>query len=109
MPKQMGAKQVKQDESPILFGGVPAIPAPEVFENARKKQPLWLQVLEKGYETFAARPENVGILADPKGKGATVEQVGLFFSTLVGYQPYCMLARPVPQEQITRLTRAVHS
>jgi hypothetical protein len=93
-------------ESPVLFGGVPTTPSPQVFENARKNNPAWYQVLEKAYATFAARPENAGVYADPKGKGATLEQVWLSF-TLYGLEPYCLLARPVPAQQIGRITRVV--
>jgi hypothetical protein len=93
-------------ESPVLFGGVPTTPSPEVFENARKNNPAWYQILEKAYAAFAARPESAGIYADPKGKGATLEQSWLVF-TLYGVEPYCLLARPVPAEQIGRISRVV--
>src|SRR6185295_16421102 len=93
--------------SPILFGGTPVVPSAETFAAARERNPLWYQFLEKAYEQFAKRPENVGILADPKGKGATVGQVGLVFSTFLGYQPYCILARPLPEKQLARLEHVV--
>ena len=93
-------------ESPVLFGGVPTTPSPEVFGNARKNNPAWYQILEKAYAAFAARPENAGVYADPKGKGATLEQSWLVF-TIHGVEPYCLLARPVPAEQIGRITRVV--
>ncbi len=94
------------ENSAILFGGVPAIPPPEVFENARKNNPPWYQLMEKAYEALVARPENADILADLKGKGATLEQAWLV-CTLFGIEPYCLLARPVPTEQIKRITRVV--
>jgi hypothetical protein len=93
-------------ELPVLFGGVPTTLSPEVFENARKNNPAWSQILEKAYAAFAARPENAGVYADPTGKGATLEQSWLVF-TLYGVEPYCLLARPVPAEQIGRITRVV--
>lgn len=102
----MHRRRVVDDTTPVLFGGVPGIPAPEVFENARKNNPPWAQALEAAYEKFATLPENVGIYAAPKGKGATVEQSWLVF-TLFGIAPYCLLARPVPQSQVTRITHLV--
>jgi hypothetical protein len=98
----------KPDYGPVLFGGLPGIPPAEVFANARKNNPPWYQALEAAYEKFATRPENVGIYADPKGKGATVEQAWLVF-TLLGVEPYCVLAHPVPQNQTARITRLVRS
>ena len=100
----MKATPPPQSDASVLFGGVPGIPGPEIFEAARKNNPPWIQALETAYEKFATLPENVGIYADPKGKGASVEQVWLVFA-LFGVAPYCLLARPVPQEQLTRISR----
>jgi hypothetical protein len=100
--------RTRPHNSAILFGGVPAIPSPEVFENARKNNPTWVQLLEKAYEQFAALPENKGIYADPKGKGATLEQVWRFF-TLFGVEPYCLLARKMPQNQTSKIGRLIPS
>jgi hypothetical protein len=104
----MDAERTRPNNSAILFGGVPAIPSPEVFENARKNNPTWYQLLEKAYGEFANRPENVGVYADPKGKGATLEQAWLVF-TLFGVEPYCLLAHKVPQNQTSKISRLVPS
>ena len=55
-------------ESPVLFGGVPTTPSPEVFENARKNNPAWHQILEKAYTAFAARPENAKSMRTPRAR-----------------------------------------
>jgi len=102
----MKPEQEASNQTSILFGGVPSIPSPEIFENARKHQPEWYKVLHAAYEQFATRPENVGVYADPKGKGATVEQVWLVFS-LLGVEPYCLLAYPLPEESVKKITRLV--
>jgi hypothetical protein len=95
------------EDNAILFGGAPVIPPPEVFENARKNNPFWYQLLEAAYVKLAAQPTMAGILPDPKGKGATVEQVGMVCSLFTGIEPYCVLARAVPGPQIARLNRVV--
>jgi hypothetical protein len=89
------------------FSGVPATPAPEVFERARSSNPEWYQILEQAYAQFAARPENAGIYADPKGGGATIEQIWLVH-TLFGIEPYCLLARPLPAAATQRISRLVN-
>jgi hypothetical protein len=104
----MDAERTRPHNSAILFGGVPAIPSPEVFANARKNNPPWYQLLEKAYGQFATLPENVGVYADPKAKGATLEQAWLVF-TLFGVEPYCLLARKMPQTQTSKITRLVPS
>jgi hypothetical protein len=92
--------------TPILFRGVPSIPPPEAFADARKAQPLFVQLIEEAYEKFSALPENKGIYADLQ-KGATVEQVWLFFTAL-GQEPCCLLAHPLPNEQVKRITRLTY-
>jgi len=89
------------------FSGMPATPAPEVFEQARRNNPEWYQLVERAYEQFAARPKNVGVYADPKGRGATIEQIWLLL-TLFGIEPYCLLARPLPAASIKRISRLVN-
>ena len=91
-----------------LFGGMPAIPAPEVFERARRSNPAWVQALEQGYAQFAARPEAQGIFPDPKGGGATIQQIWMFF-TLFGMRMYCALARPLADARTSRIERLVNS
>ncbi len=91
----------------ILFGGTPVIPPPEVFENARKNNPFWYQLIEAAYAKLAAQPAMAGILPDPKAKGATVEQIGMVCSLFTGIEPYCVLARAVPKAQIAGLNRVI--
>ena len=55
------------DDAEPRFSGMPATPAPEVFEQARSNNPEWYRLVERAYEQFAAQPENVGVYADPKG------------------------------------------
>ncbi|HSQ10553.1 MAG TPA: hypothetical protein VLN25_08055 [Burkholderiaceae bacterium] len=89
------------------FSGMPAAPAPEVFADARRNNPEWFQLVERAYEQFAALPENVGVYADPKGSGATIEQIWLVL-TLFGVEPYCLLARPLPAVSTKRISRLVN-
>lgn len=89
------------------FGGVPATPAPEVFEQARRNNPEWFRLIERAYEQFVALPENAGIYADPKGGGATIQQTWLVL-TLFGIEPYCLLARPLPAASTQRISRLVN-
>jgi hypothetical protein len=89
------------------FSGVPTTPASEVFERARSNNPAWYKILEQAYAQFAARPENAGIYADPKGGGATIEQIWLVH-TLFGVEPYCLLARPLPAAATQRIARLVN-
>ncbi len=91
-----------------LFGGLPTIPAPDVFARARRTNPMWVQVLEQGYAQFAARPEARGIYPDPKGGGATIQQIWMFF-TVFGTRMYCVLARPLADAQTVRIERLVKS
>jgi hypothetical protein len=94
---------MKPADTQILFRGAASILPPEAFEEARKANPLWVELLEKAYEKFAALRKNKGIYADLK-KGATLEQVWLFFTTM-RQEPHCLLARPLPKEQVSRITR----
>ena len=64
------------------FSGMPSTPAPEVFEQARRNNPEWFRLIERAYEQFAGLPENAGIYADPKGGGATIEQIWLVHHAL---------------------------
>jgi hypothetical protein len=93
-------------ETRLLFGGFAAVPPPEVFSEAQRKNPLRHRVLEEAYRRFAQAPENAGVYADPEGKGATVEQVWLFFAVL-GVEATLLLARPMPADQITRVKTVV--
>jgi hypothetical protein len=102
-PTMKGRGQSDSPDTAILFRGAPSIPPPEVFAEARKSNPLWVQLIEEAYEKFAALPENKGIYADFE-KGATLEQVWLFFTTM-RQEPHCLLARPLPKEQVSRITR----
>lgn len=95
------------DSANPRFSGMPNTPAPEVFEQARRRNPGWYQILEQAYAQFAARPENAGIYADPKGKGATIEQIWLVH-TLFGIEPYCLLERPLPATSTRRIARLVN-
>lgn len=94
------------DDANPRFSGVPATPAPEVFEHARSSNPAWYRILEQAYAQFAARPENAGVYADPKSGGATIEQIWLVHS-LFGVEPYCLLARPLPADATRRIARLV--
>ena len=96
------------DDAEPRFSGMPATPAPEVFEQARSNNPEWYRLVERAYEQFAAQPENVGVYADPKGSGATIEQIWLVL-TLFGIEPYCLLARPLPAATTTRISRLVNT
>ena len=89
---------------PILFGGMPKTPAAEVFENARRKNPLEFQLLERAYLEFAQRPENRGTYADPEGSGATLAQIWRVFA-LFGVAPWCVLARSMPPDQTEGIER----
>ncbi len=95
------------DDANPRFSGVPTTPAPEVFERARSSNPQWYQILEEAYAQFAAAPENAGIYADPKGGGATIEQIWLVH-TLFGIEPYCLLARALPAASTQRISRLVN-
>src|SRR5215469_8142069 len=95
-------------DAPILFGGVPEMPSPEVFEQARKEQPAWARTMHSAYEEFASRPENLGIYAKPGSKGATIEQTWLVMR-FWGAETYCLLVHPVPQKQVTRITRLLRN
>ena len=95
------------DDANPRFSGVPSTPAPEVFERARSNNPAWYQIMERAYAQFAARPENAGIYADPKGGGATIEQIWLVH-TLFGIEPYCLLARALPAASTQRISRLVN-
>ncbi len=86
------------EDAPLVFGGVPAIPAAEAFEEAQRSQPAWYRALEAAYADFAGRPENHGQYADPAGKGATIPQISRLFQ-LFGNKPFCVLARPLPSAQ----------
>ncbi|NOT27862.1 MAG: hypothetical protein HOP16_17390 [Acidobacteria bacterium] len=92
---------------PLVFSGAPQIPSQQVFDEARRKNPAWATLLEAAYGKFANLPENKGIYADPKGDGATVEQVWLLFTTF-GILPYCVLVRPVPEGETRRIARFVN-
>ena len=88
------------------FGGA-SIPAPEVFEQARRSNPAWVQIFESAYKEFASGPENVGTYADPTADGATIQQTWLVF-TLFGIEMYCLLAgslRPECTDKISRLVK----
>ncbi len=95
------------DDANPSFSGVPSTPVPEVFERARSNNPAWYQMMERAYAQFAARPENAGIYADPKGGGATIEQIWLVH-TLFGIEPYCLLARALPAASTQRISRLVN-
>lgn len=95
-----------KNDGVVLFAGAQGTPPPEVFEEARRNNPIWYQVLEKAYEEFAKRPENREIYADPTGEGATLEQIRLVF-TFMGVEPWCLLARPYPPERLERIPRHV--
>jgi hypothetical protein len=90
------------------FSGMPATPAPEVFAQARRNNPKWFRLVERAYEQFAALPENVGIYADPKGGGASIEQIWLVL-TLFGIEPYCLVAHPLPASSTKRISRLVNT
>jgi len=90
------------------FSGMPTTPAPEVFAKARSNNPEWFQLIERAYEQFVAQPENAGVYADPKGSGATIEQIWLVL-TLFGIEPYCLLARPLPAASTQRISRLVNT
>ncbi len=96
------------DDAEPRFSGIPATSAPEVFEQARSNNPEWYRLVERAYEQFAAQPENVGVYADPKGGGATIEQIWLVL-TLFGIEPYCLLARPLPAASTKRISRLVNT
>jgi hypothetical protein len=82
----------------------PEIPAPEVFEKVRRGHPLWYRVLSQAYKQFAQSPENRGVYADPEGQGATPEQIWRFFG-LFQVEPYCVLARAMPEDQVKGIGR----
>jgi len=93
------------DEPEPLFGGMPSIPSPEVFERARANNPRWVEVLEEAVSKFAAMPENAGIYADPKsGRAATIQQTWLLL-TMFGYETYCLLAGQLRAASTSRITR----
>ncbi|MDB5968524.1 MAG: hypothetical protein JWQ90_974 [Hydrocarboniphaga sp.] len=93
---------------PILFGGLPRTPAPEVFANARRNNPVEFQILEQAYAQFAQRPDAAGLYADPTGSGATLEQIWRVF-TLFGVETWCVLVRPMPADQIAGIGRLARS
>ncbi|MGE5713713.1 MAG: hypothetical protein ACM32F_07535 [Betaproteobacteria bacterium] len=94
------------DQENPIFSGVPTHPASEALEHARSRNPAWYRIMEEAYAQFAARPENAGIYADPKARGATIEQIWLVF-TLFGIEPYCLLTRPLPAAATQRISRLV--
>ena len=94
------------EESEPRFGGSPVIPPPEVFADAREKQPAWYRLVAHAYERLAADPTRAGVHADPRGRGATIQQMWLVF-TLFRIETYCMLARPLPVASTERITRLV--
>jgi len=96
----------QSDDREPRFGGSPVIPPPEVFEKARENQPPWYKALAQAYEQFVADPENA-VYADPKGRGATIQQTWLVF-TLFRLEMYCLLARPLPAASTERITRLVN-
>jgi hypothetical protein len=98
---------VMSNDAEPRFSGMPTTPAPEVFEQARRNNPEWYQLIERAYAKFAALPENAGIYADPKGGGATIEQIWLVL-TLFGIEPYCLVARPLPAASTKRISRLVN-
>lgn len=93
-------------EEPI-FSGAPTSPASEALERARSRNPSWFRIMEQAYAQFAARPENAGIYADPKSRGATIEQIWIVY-TLFGIEPYCLLTRPLPAASTQRISRLVN-
>ena len=95
------------DHAEPIFSGVPTNPASEALERARSRNPAWYRILEQAYAQFAARPENAGIYADPKARGATIEQIWLVY-TLFGIEPYCLLTRPLPAASTQRISRLVN-
>jgi hypothetical protein len=95
------------ENSEPRFSGVPTTPPPEVFERARRNQPVWYRILESAVSQFAARPENAGIYAAPGAGGATVQQIWLLF-TLFRIEPYCLLARPLPAASTQLIRRLVN-
>lgn len=95
------------DHEQPIFSGVPTSPVSEALERARSRNPAWYQIMEEAYAQFAARPENAGIYADPKARGATVEQIWLVF-TLFGIEPYCLLTRPLLAASTQRISRLVN-
>jgi hypothetical protein len=101
------SRNVPENPEPV-FGGVAVAPPPEVFEEARRRNPVWYQGMERAYEEFAARPENVGIYPDPKGRGATVQQAWLVWAWIAGIESYCLLVRPLPPASTQRITRLVN-
>ena len=98
-----------ESDSEPTFGGMPTIPAPEVFERAQQNNPDWYKILYDGYKKFAQRPENAGIYADPEsGAGATVQQIWLLHTAMSGIEPYCVLAKTLPATATQRVTRVVN-
>ena len=97
-----------ENNSEPTFGGTPTIPPPEVFERAQQNNPGWYQVLYKAYEQFAQRPENAGIYAVPGQRGATIQQIWLLHTALWGIEPYCLVAKPLPETATQRVTRLVN-
>ncbi len=94
------------DPTPILFGGVPITPSQEVFAKARANNLPWYQVFEQAYAQLAQRPENTGLYADPKGNGATIEQIWRLF-TLFEVETYCILAQSLPDDHLSGIKRLV--
>ena len=94
------------DQENPIFSGVPTQTASEALEGARSRNPAWYRIMEQAYAQFAARPENAGIYADPKARGATIEQIWLVF-TLFGIEPYCLLTRPLLAASTQRISRLV--
>jgi hypothetical protein len=99
--------KVMPDHEEPIFSGVPTSPVSDALARARSRNPAWYQIMEQAYAQFAARPENVGIYADPKARGATIEQIWLVF-TLFGIEPYCLLTRPLPAASTQRISRLVN-
>ena len=102
-----GAPAQSAGEMPIRFGGTPEIPAPEVFERARRNQPPWFRALSEAYKKLAQSPESGGLYADPEGQGATPAQIWRVF-TLFGVETYCVLTRKMPDDQTEGIRRLEH-
>jgi hypothetical protein len=106
----MPSHDPKANNSEPTFGGMPTVPAPEVFGRAQQNNPDWYKILYEGYKKFAQRPENAGIYADPEqNTGATIQQIWLLLTALSGIAPYCVLAKPLPAASTQRVTRVVNS
>lgn len=105
--KGTSVKTPQPNDSEPVFSGQPEIPSPDVFQKARDSNPAWYKIIEQAYEQFAADPQHAGVYAQPKGRGATIQQTWLVF-TLFGIETYCLLARPLPPAATQRITRLVN-